>query len=160
MTGMGIVSCLGNTVEEVRSSLHECRSGITYSQEYEDIGMKSRVCGKPDIDTDALIDRKQLRFMGENCKYAFLAMEQAIENSGLTPEQIATPRVGGILGQGGTSIPDIAETVGAVEAKKLRRVGPYRVTRSMGSRFREGLWDTCCVRSMLWHTAYIKSHKV
>merc|ERR1719487_815735 len=68
-----------------------------------------------------------------NCKYAYMAMQQAIEDSGLTPEQIATPRVGGILGQGGTSVLDIADTLQAVNAAKLRRIGPYRVTRSMGS---------------------------
>merc|ERR1719409_1341878 len=83
--------------------------------------------------TEELIDRKQIRFMGMNCRYAYLAMEQTIEDSGLTPEQIATPRVGGILGQGGTSVLDIAETLDAVNAGKNRRIGPYRVTRSMGS---------------------------
>merc|ERR1719258_518465 len=95
--------------------------------------MKSHICGRPDIMTEELIDRKQIRFMGMNCRYAYLAMEQAIEDSGLTPEQIATPRVGGILGQGGTSVVDIKETMQAVEDRKLRRIGPYRVTRSMGS---------------------------
>merc|ERR1719258_820191 len=95
--------------------------------------MKSHICGRPDIMTEELIDRKQIRFMGMNCRYAYLAMEQAIEDSGLTPEQIATPRVGGILGQGGTSVLDIAETLNAVSDGKNRRIGPYRVTRAMGS---------------------------
>jgi len=133
VTGMGIVSCLGNSIEDVKTSLHECKSGIKTSEKYQEIGMKSHVCGRPDIDTDEFIDRKQGRFMGINARYAFIAMERAITDSGLTTEQIASPRVGGILGQGGTSIPDIADTLGAVGAKKLRRVGPYRVTRSMGS---------------------------
>eukprot|EP00316_Scyphosphaera_apsteinii_P012343 CAMPEP_0119309072 /NCGR_PEP_ID=MMETSP1333-20130426/14080_1 /TAXON_ID=418940 /ORGANISM="Scyphosphaera apsteinii, Strain RCC1455" /LENGTH=435 /DNA_ID=CAMNT_0007312983 /DNA_START=108 /DNA_END=1415 /DNA_ORIENTATION=- len=133
VTGMGIVSCLGNTLEDVTESLREAKSGITYNQLYDDIGMKSKVCGKPDIDTNAHIDRKQARFMGNNAKYAFIAMQQAVADSGLTEDEIASPRVGGILGQGGTSIADIAETLSAVEAKKLRRVGPYRVTRAMGS---------------------------
>merc|ERR1719258_3380 len=83
--------------------------------------------------TEELIDRKQIRFMGMNCRYAYIAMQQAIEDSGLTPEMIASPRVGGILGQGGTSVPDIADTLNAVGAGKNRRIGPYRVTRSMGS---------------------------
>merc|ERR1719454_1957919 len=130
---MGIISCLGNTLDEVAASLHECKSGITFNEKYKEIGMKSNVCGRPDIDADKLIDRKQLRFMGMNCQYAYLAMEQAIADSGLTTEQIASPRVAGILGQGGTSIADIKDTLDAVDAKKLRRVGPYRVTRSMGS---------------------------
>merc|ERR1719298_142430 len=95
--------------------------------------MKSHICGRPDLNPDDFIDRKQARFMGNNCKYAYIAMQQAIDDSGLTPEQIATPRVGGILGQGGTSVPDIEETLDAVNAGKNRRIGPYRVTRSMGS---------------------------
>ena len=130
---MGVVSCLGNTLDEVSKSLFDCKSGIKFSETYKEKGMKSHICGRPDIDCDALIDRKQTRFMGDNCKYAFIAMERAIEDSGLTPEQIASPRVGGILGQGGTSVPDIAETIDAVNAGKNRRIGPYRVTRSMGS---------------------------
>jgi len=133
VTGMGIVSCLGNTVDEVKQSLHDCKSGIKVNPRYQEIGMKSHVCGTPDIDTNEFIDRKQGRFMGTNARYAYIAMQRAIEDSGLTTEQIASPRVAGILGQGGTSIPDISDTLGAVDAKKLRRVGPYRVTRSMGS---------------------------
>ena len=133
VTGMGIVSCLGNTLDDVSQSLKDCKSGITFNTKYEEIGMKSRVCGRPDIDADEFIDRKQTRFMGTNCKYAFIAMERAIADSGLSPEAIASPRVAGILGQGGTSISDIAETLDAVNAGKNRRIGPYRVTRSMGS---------------------------
>lgn len=133
VTGMGIVSCLGNTLEDVSKSLHDCKSGITASEKYAEIGMKSHVRGRPDIDPAEFIDRKQSRFMGENCKFAYIAMQKAIEDSGMPAEMINSPRVGGILGQGGTSITDIAETLDAVAAKKLRRVGPYRVTRSMGS---------------------------
>jgi len=133
VTGMGIVSCLGNTLDDVAQSLHDCKSGITLSEKYQEIGMKSQVRGRPDINPEEFIDRKQMRFMGDNCKYAYIAMQRAIEDSGLTPEVIASPRVGGILGQGGTSLIDVAETLDAVGAKKLRRIGPYRVTRSMGS---------------------------
>ena len=95
--------------------------------------MKSHICGTPDINPDDFIDRKQGRFMGINAKYAFIAMQQAVADSGMTPEQMPSPRVGGILGQGGTSIADIQDTLNAVNDGKLRRVGPYRVTRSMGS---------------------------
>jgi len=95
--------------------------------------MKSHVCGRPDITPEDFIDRKQLRFMGENCKYAYIAMLNAIEDSAIPPDVIASPRVAGILGQGGTSIIDVAETLDAVSAGKNRRIGPYRVTRSMGS---------------------------
>jgi len=133
VTGMGIVSCLGNTLDDVATSLHEAKSGITFSEKYESIGMKSHVRGRPDITPEDFIDRKQIRFMGDNCKYAYIAMQRAVEDSGLTQEQIASPRVGGIIGQGGTSLTDIEDTLNAVSAKKLRRIGPYRVTRSMGS---------------------------
>ena len=133
VTGMGIVSCLGNTLDDVAKSLYDCKSGIKFSETYKEKGMKSHICGRPDLNPDELIDRKQTRFMGDNCKYAYLAMEQAIADSGLTPEQIQSTRVGGILGQGGTSVPDIAETIQAVNDGKNRRIGPYRVTRSMGS---------------------------
>ena len=130
---MGIVSCLGNTLDEVAESLRCGKSGIKVNPHYTEIGMRSQVCGRPDITCEDFIDRKQIRFMGDNCKYAYIAMQRAVEDSGLTPEQIATPRVGGILGQGGTSLVDIADTVNAVRDGKNRRIGPYRVTRSMGS---------------------------
>jgi len=133
VTGMGIVSCLGNSQDEVAESLHAAKAGIKFSEKYKEIGMKSHICGTPDINCDEFIDRKQARFMGLNAKYAYIAMQQAVEDSGLTPEQMASPRVGGILGQGGTSIADIQDTLNAVDDQKLRRVGPYRVTRSMGS---------------------------
>jgi 3-oxoacyl-(acyl-carrier-protein) synthase len=133
VTGMGIVSCLGNTLEDVADSLKTASPGITYNEKYEQIGMKSHICGRPDIDTDEYIDRKQGRFMGLNARYAYIAMSKAIEDAGLTTDMMASPRVAGILGQGGTSVADLAETLDAVAAKKLRRVGPYRVTRTMGS---------------------------
>jgi 3-oxoacyl-(acyl-carrier-protein) synthase len=124
---------LGNTLDDVAQSLYDAKPGIVYSEKYEEIGMKSRICGRPDIDCDEFIDRKQARFMGLNAKFAYIAMQQAVDDSGLTPEQMNSPRVGGILGQGGTSVADIKETMDAVDDGKLRRVGPYRVTRSMGS---------------------------
>ena len=133
VTGMGIVSCLGSTLEDVTTSLRECKSGIKFSEKYQEVGMKSHICGRPDIDCDEFIDRKQGRFMGLNAKYAYIAMEKAKADAGLSEEDCNNPMVGGILGQGGTSIQDIAETLSAVERKKLRQVGPYRVTRAMGS---------------------------
>ena len=133
VTGMGIVSCLGNTLEDVTESLREAKSGIKLNEKYAEIGMKSHICGRPEIDLDSLIDRKQARFMGVNAKYAFVAMQRAIEDSGLPEEVVGSARTGGILGQGGTSIADIDDTLTAVRDGKLRRIGPYRVTRSMGS---------------------------
>lgn len=140
VTGMGIVSCLGNTLEEVKDSLHEAKSGITFNEEYAELGIKSQVNGMPNLtnkDFKELIPKASLRFCGTNAKYAYIAMDRAIQDSGLTPEQYEqNERVAGILGQGGTSIPDIVETVDAVKGggnRWAKRVGPFRVTRSMGS---------------------------
>ncbi|GMI30509.1 hypothetical protein TeGR_g1400 [Tetraparma gracilis] len=140
VTGYGITSCLGNTVADVQASLHQARSGITFSQEYADLGIKAQVRGRPDLtekDFKELIPKSSLRFMGTNAKYAYVALQRAIEMSGLTPEEYENnPKAAGILGQGGTSIPDIVETVEAVKGQVPRwknKVGPFRVTRSMGS---------------------------
>jgi len=140
VTGMGITSCLGNTLDDVKDSLYHAKCGITFSEEYQQLGIKSNVRGKPNIteeDFEKLIPKSWLRFMGTNARYAYIAMERAIQDSGLKPEQYQeNPRVAAILGQGGTSIPDIVETVDAVKSGAKRwknKVGPFRVTRSMGS---------------------------
>eukprot|EP00547_Thalassionema_nitzschioides_P007867 CAMPEP_0194210606 /NCGR_PEP_ID=MMETSP0156-20130528/8821_1 /TAXON_ID=33649 /ORGANISM="Thalassionema nitzschioides, Strain L26-B" /LENGTH=475 /DNA_ID=CAMNT_0038937969 /DNA_START=146 /DNA_END=1573 /DNA_ORIENTATION=+ len=140
VTGMGIVSCLGNTLEDVKTSLHEAKSGITFSEECAELGIKSQIRGIPALtneDFKELIPKSSLRFCGNNAKYAYVAMERAVEDSGLKPEEYQdNPRVAGIIGQGGTSIPDIMETVDAVKGQAKRwknKVGPFRVTRSMGS---------------------------
>ena len=107
---------------------------------YAEIGMKSQVAGRPELDLNdketigKIIDRKSARFMGDNAKYAFLSMHDAIEDAKLPKEAYQNnPRAGGILGQGGTSIPDVGETLDAVAMGKLKKIGPYRVTRTMGS---------------------------
>lgn len=140
VTGMGLTSCLGNTLEEVTESLKEAKSGIEFDPEFAELGIKSQVRGKPkldDADFKELIPKASLRFCGTNAKYAYIAMDRAIQDSGLKPEEYeGNTRVAGILGQGGTSIPDIVETVDAVQAGGKRwknKVGPFRVTRSMGS---------------------------
>jgi 3-oxoacyl-(acyl-carrier-protein) synthase len=140
VTGMGITSCLGNTLEEVKESLYQAKCGITFSEEYQQLGIKSNVRGRPNLtdeDFEKLIPKSWLRFMGTNARYAYIAMERAIQDSGLKPDEYQeNPRVAAILGQGGTSIPDIVETVDAVKSGAKRwknKVGPFRVTRSMGS---------------------------
>jgi 3-oxoacyl-[acyl-carrier-protein] synthase I len=140
VTGMGITSCLGNTLEDVTKSLQEAKPGIKFNEEFAELGIRSQVCGKPDLsdeDFTALIPKAALRFMGDNAKYAYIAMDRAIKDSALKPEEYQeNPRVAAIIGQGGTSIPDIVETVEAVQAGGKRwknKVGPFRVTRSMGS---------------------------
>lgn len=133
VTGMGIVSCLGNDLETVLDSLKQGRSGIKFQPEYKELGFRSQVAGSIDIDLDALIDRKLRRFMGNASAYAYLAMKQAIEDSGLAEDQVSNVRTGLIAGSGGASSADIVETADILRTKGVRRVGPYRVTRTMGS---------------------------
>ncbi|MET4163313.1 beta-ketoacyl-[acyl-carrier-protein] synthase I [Marinobacterium iners] len=133
VTGMGIVSCLGNDLETVLDSLKQGRSGIKFQPEYKELGFRSQVAGSIDIDLDSLIDRKLRRFMGNAAAYAYLAMKQAIEDSGLSEDQISNVRTGLIAGSGGASSADIVETADILREKGVRRVGPYRVTRTMGS---------------------------
>ena len=131
VTGLGIVSSLGNNAEEVTESLKQGKSGITYSAAQEEIGMRSWVSGKPNIDLSEHIDRKQWRFMGDAAGYAFLSMEQAIADSGLTPEQVSNVRTGIIAGSGGASSASQVEAADILRDRGLRRVGPYRVTQTM-----------------------------
>ena len=133
VTGLGIVSSLGNNASEVTDSLKNGKSGITYNATQEEIGMRSWVSGKPDIDLSEHIDRKQWRFMGDAAGYAFLSMEQAIADSGLTPEQVSNVRTGIIAGSGGASSASQVEAADILRERGLRRVGPYRVTQTMGS---------------------------
>mmetsp|Transcript_78928 Transcript_78928/g.118629 ORF Transcript_78928/g.118629 Transcript_78928/m.118629 type:complete len:475 (-) Transcript_78928:55-1479(-) len=140
VTGMGITSCLGNTLEDVKKSLYDAEPGITFQDKFAELGIKSNVAGVPDIseaEFKELIPKAALRFMGTNAKYAYIALDRAVQDSGLKPEEYEeNPRVCAIIGQGGTSIPDIVETCDAVLGGGKRwknKVGPFRVTRSMGS---------------------------
>jgi 3-oxoacyl-[acyl-carrier-protein] synthase-1 len=133
ITGLGIVSCLGNDADTVAQSLYEGRSGIRLNQEQIDVGMRSHVAGVPNIDIEALIDRKQLRFMGNAAAYAYIAMQQAIADAGLQPDEVSNERTGIIAGSGGASSASQTEASDILREKGLRRVGPYRVTQTMGS---------------------------
>jgi 3-oxoacyl-[acyl-carrier-protein] synthase-1 len=133
ITGMGIVSCLGNDAAAVTKSLYDGRSGISTRQEQIDIGMRSHVAGAPEIDIAERIDRKQLRFMGDAAAYAYIAMQQAIEDSGLAEDEISNVRTGIIAGSGGASSSKQTEAADILRDRGLRRVGPYRVTQTMGS---------------------------
>lgn len=133
VTGLGIVSCLGNDRETVVEALRNGRSGIRFKEEYAERGFRSQVAGVVDIDLDALVDRKLRRFMGDAAAYAYVSMAQAIEDSGLTPEQVSNARTGLIAGSGGASSANQVEAADVMREKGLRRVGPYRVTRTMGS---------------------------
>ncbi|WP_445011180.1 beta-ketoacyl-ACP synthase I [Vreelandella stevensii] len=133
VTGLGIVSCLGNNQQQVLDALKSGRSGIRFKEEYAERGFRSHVAGSVDIDLDALIDRKLRRFMGDAAAYAYVSMAQAIEDSGLTEEQVSNERTGLIAGSGGASSANQVEAADVMREKGLRRVGPYRVTRTMGS---------------------------
>lgn len=133
VTGLGIVSCLGADQQQVLEALRTGRSGIRFKQEYADLGFRSHVAGSIDLDLDALVDRKLKRFMGDAAAYAYLSMQQAIEDAGLTEEQVSHPRTGLIAGSGGASSANQVEAADVMREKGLRRVGPYRVTRTMGS---------------------------
>ncbi|MGP9498413.1 beta-ketoacyl-ACP synthase I [Halomonas sp. 86] len=133
VTGLGIVSCLGNDQQQVLDALQNGRSGIRFKEEYAERGFRSHVAGSVDIDLDTLIDRKLRRFMGDAAAYAYVSMAQAIEDSGLSEEQVSNERTGLIAGSGGASSANQVEAADAMREKGLRRVGPYRVTRTMGS---------------------------
>ncbi|PCH62528.1 MAG: beta-ketoacyl-[acyl-carrier-protein] synthase I [Gammaproteobacteria bacterium] len=133
VTGLGITSCLGLDAESVTESLREGRSGIKFKQEYADMGFRSHVAGSVDIDFKEHIDRKVLRFMGDAAAYAYISMKQAIEDAGLTEEQVSNPRTGLVMGSGGASSSNQVQAADILRNKGLRRVGPYRVTQVMGS---------------------------
>ena len=133
ITGIGIVSSIGNNVAEVLASLKAGKSGITYSEQFEQYGLRSRVWGNIKLDVAELIDRKVLRFMGEAAAYAYLSMRQAVEDSGLTEDQVSNERTGLIVGSGGASAKNQLEACDTLREKGIRRVGPYMVTRTMSS---------------------------
>ena len=133
VTGLGIVSSIGNNQEEVTASLRAGRSGIEYSSEYAELGFRSHVHGTVKIDLGALIDRKLRRFMGDAAAYNYIAMQQAIDDAGLTEADISNPRSGLIVGSGGASHGNIVEAADTLRQKGIRRVGPYMVPRTMGS---------------------------
>lgn len=133
VTGLGITSCLGLDAATVTESLRLGRSGIRFKQEYADMGFRSHVAGSVDIDFKAFIDRKTLRFMGDAAAYAYISMQQAITDSGLTDEQVSNPRTGLVMGSGGASSSNQVEAADILREKGIKRVGPYRVTQVMGS---------------------------
>ncbi|MDR7122940.1 beta-ketoacyl-ACP synthase I [Rheinheimera soli] len=133
ITGLGIVSSIGNDQQQVLESLKAGRSGIKASQEFADMGLRSQVWGQIEIDTAALIDRKALRFMGDAAAYAYISMQQAIEDAGLTPEQVSNFRTGLVVGSGGASSKTQIEAADTLREKGVKRVGPYAVPKTMSS---------------------------
>lgn len=134
ITGLGIVSSLGNSKQEVTDSLRQGKSGIVFAPEYAENGLRSQVHGAiKNLDFAELIDRKQLRFMGDAAAYSYIAMQQAVIDSGLTEEQVSNPRTGLVAGSGGGSNSNSTSAVDIAKEKGVKRVGPYMVTRTMGS---------------------------
>ncbi|MEY4765689.1 MAG: Beta-ketoacyl synthase [Pseudomonadota bacterium] len=133
VTGMGIVSSLGNNKAEVLDSLQQGKSGITFQPTYAERGMRSHVAGAVKIDLADKIDRKLMRFMADGHAFAWLSMQEAIADAGLTPELVSNVRTGLIVGAGGTSTESMTEATDTLRDKGLRRVGPYMVTKTMSS---------------------------
>ncbi|WP_118986347.1 beta-ketoacyl-ACP synthase I [Photorhabdus sp. CRCIA-P01] len=133
ITGLGIVSSIGNNQKEVLASLKEGRSGITFSEKFKEIGMRSHVWGNVKLDTSGLIDRKIQRFMSDASVYAYLAMEEAIKDSGLADDQVSNIRSGLVVGSGGGSPHNQVAGADGMRTRGLRGVGPYMVTRAMAS---------------------------
>jgi 3-oxoacyl-[acyl-carrier-protein] synthase I len=133
ITGIGIVSSIGNNKGEVTRALRDGRSGIEYIPEYKELGFRSQVAGTVNINPEELIDRKLYRFMGDSAAYNYIAMKEAVEDSGLSEDMISNERTGLIAGSGGASTQNVALAVDTLREKGIRRVGPYMVPRTMSS---------------------------
>ena len=133
ISGIGIVSCLGNDKNAVLDSLQQGRSGIKFKQEYVDMGMRSHIAGSVDIDITEHIDRKVRRFMGDAAAFAYISMQQAIEDAKLDESLVSNIRTGIIMGSGGASSANQVEAADILREKGIRRVGPYMVPRTMAS---------------------------
>ncbi|MBE9557395.1 MAG: beta-ketoacyl-ACP synthase I [Proteobacteria bacterium] len=133
VTGLGIVSSIGNNQMEVVDSLREGRSGIEFCPEYAELGFRSHIHGSINIDIEALVDRKIRRFMGDGAAYNYIAMAEAVADSGLEPADISNERTGLIMGSGGPSTSNLVEAADILRSKGVRKVGPYRVPRTMCS---------------------------
>ena len=133
ITGMGIVSCIGNDLNTVLGALKEGKSGIRFNESYAEQNFRSQVSGSVDIDLSEHIDRKQLRFMGDAAGFSYVAMQQAITHSGLSESEVSNERTGIIMGSGGASTRSVVDSADIIRSKGVKRVGPYRVTQTMGS---------------------------
>jgi 3-oxoacyl-[acyl-carrier-protein] synthase-1 len=133
ITGMGVVSSIGNTADEVLASLREARSGVIASPEYAALGFRCQVHAPPKIDWEALVDRRAARFLSPGLAYAHVAMEQAIASSGLEPHEISNERTGLIVGAGGPSTSTIVAAAATTEQKGPKRIGPFAVPKAMSS---------------------------
>jgi 3-oxoacyl-[acyl-carrier-protein] synthase I len=133
VTGLGIVSSLGNNKAEVKQSLFDGKSGITFQQEYADRGFRSHVAGNVKLDLEGLIDRKLMRFMAKGHAYSWIALQEAIADANLPPDLVSNVRTGMVVGAGGTSTESMLEATDTFREKGAKRVGPYMVTKTMSN---------------------------
>src|ERR1700704_4494797 len=133
ITGMGIVSSIGNNTQEVLASLHEAKSGIPRAEKYAELGFRSQVQGAPTLNPADVIDRRAMRFLGEGAAWNHVAMEQAIRDSGLEPGEVSNVRTGIIMGSGGPSARTIVEAADTTRSKGPKRVGPIAVPQARTS---------------------------
>lgn len=133
ITGLGIISSIGNNQQEVAEALRQGRSGIKFNQEYADLGFRTHIHGAIDLDINTLIDKKVKRFMGDAAAFTYLAMREAIADANLSESEVSHPRTGLITGSGGASPENQVLAADILRSKGLRKVGPYMVTRTMGS---------------------------
>ncbi len=133
ITGLGVVSCLGNSLDTVLQSLRQGRSGIRFNETFREMGLRSQVCGSVDIDLSEHIDRKVRRFMGDAAAYAYVAMRDAILDAGLQEAEVSNERTGLIAASGGASSANIVLSADLLREKGVRKIGPYMVPRTMGS---------------------------
>ena len=133
ITGIGIVSSIGNSADDVAASLKAARSGVSFAPEYAAMGFRCQVHAKPDIDWESMVDRRAARFLAPGTAYAHIAMEQAIADSGLTPEEVSNERTGLIVGAGGPSTSAIVAAADTTREKGPKRIGPFAVPKAMSS---------------------------
>ncbi|MDP7145098.1 MAG: beta-ketoacyl-ACP synthase I [Pseudomonadales bacterium] len=133
ISGLGVVSPLGNDAGQVGESMQMGRSGIKFQESYQQMGLRSQVAGSIDVAVDELIDRKVRRFMGDAAAFAFISLQQAIIDANLTEDQVSNVRTGLVAGSGGASSSNLTEAADVLRDKGLKRIGPYRVTRTMSS---------------------------
>ncbi|MBP2148879.1 beta-ketoacyl-ACP synthase I [Xanthobacter autotrophicus DSM 597] len=133
VTGMGIVSSIGNNTQEVLASLREAKSGISFAEDYSRLGFRSQVHGAPTLNAEEVVDRRAMRFHGGGTAWNHVAMEQAIRDSGLEPNEVSNIRTGLVMGSGGSSTKTIVDSADITREKGPKRVGPFAVPKAMGS---------------------------
>ena len=148
ITGMGIISSIGNNLEDVEKSLYQGKSGIIFAEDYKEMGFRSHVKGNININLDEKIDRRLLRFMGDGAAYAYLSMEQAIKDSGLENQEVSNVRSGLVVGSGGPSTSSMMNSFDIAREKSPKRVGPYMVPKCMSSTVSANLANSFKIKGL------------